>query len=1103
MTKLLDHDARVRAITDLTSSLLVEAGAGSGKTSIMAARVVYLMAEGAEPKNIVAVTFTEMAAGELLARVNEFIRAVLADDITPDLAVAFPEGASAGQKEHLKAALAELNRITCSTIHGFCQKLIKPYPADADIDPGARVADAAEADLLFEDVFEKWLRDTLTDSHRGSGMLPIFVDYDPDAAMRTVRTISTILRSHRDMKMVDSGFPVDELQAFIEGVSEFKAFMKGFRDSNDGKDYAEDETWEIVEALERLSTVWKTVQVKGGVAAALEICAAGPEESVLTNSGTVRKYRYGGKWKAALKGSSFDHIESNKRATDWYVRCTEAMLDVLRRAAGHALAGLTEEVRPLVERFRAAKRAAALLDFDDLMYAAVTMLREKENIRLAVGNRYKYVLVDEFQDTDPIQVEIFDRLTTDAQGNPKPGSFFAVGDPKQAIYRFRGADVDTYVGVREKMRLLNADSVLEVSTNFRSSAAILEFVNEKFEAPLSQADQPGFSRLSAFRGDGNGGPSVVSFPLESEGTSKDLRSEESVRVAALCAHLVTQHKVSAKGGEEMRPCRPGDIALLAPAGTEMWRYEAALEAVGLEVSTQAGKGFFQRQEVQDLIALTRVLADKEDTLALGSFLRGPVVGLTDEVLLNETAALPTKGGGHPVRLTIETDPELVSDPLLKDALRKLRGLHQRAPRTSVYGILSEAVELFDFRSVLRLRHKGVSERTLANVGRFLDLSRPYGVRGIRAFSDTMRASWEDGERQVEGKPDASDDAISIITMHSSKGLEWSVVIPINTSSPMRTGRGVLYDVENRLFTMPLLGVYPAGYDEAYEAETDAIAAEKVRLWYVAATRARDLLILPVKKNVSGRTWSSVVDLGHANLPPIKVGDVKEVSPETEPEFGEDERQFGEETGRIVSSLPKLEWLSPSRKEGGHRDLREFDIDEMIVAVPSLDIGPEITGGRYRGDVVHKLIEEVITCETSLDPVELHARSGIVCRQYVERQREASDIVLDAAEIAQTVSRAFSIPEVKRLEGRLYAELSMGDACVSPEGERVRFGRADCGWVDDGGFMEGVIDWKSDIAPTKSSRAAYREQLRAYMDMSGTSRGMIVYVTTGEVDIIEE
>lgn len=1094
MTKLLDHDARVRAITDLTSSLLVEAGAGSGKTSIMAARVVYLMAEGAEPKSIVAVTFTEMAAGELLARVNEFIRAVISDEITPDLAVAFPKGASELQKSCLKSALAELNRITCTTIHGFCQKLIKPYPADADIDPGARVADASEADLLFEDVFERWLRDTLTDSRRGTGMLPIFVDFDPDAAMRTVRTISSILRSHRDMKTIDPGFPDTELKTFFEGVEGFKEFMESF----DG--YGEDGTWEIVEALVRLSEEWQARVGQKDFAGALGLCVVGPEEAVLTSSGTVRKYRYAGKWKAALKGSEFDHIDTNKVATDWYVRCTDAMLAVLRRAAGHALAGLTEEVRPLVERFRVAKRAAALLDFDDLMYAAVTMLREKENIRLAAGDRYRHVLVDEFQDTDPIQVEIFDRLTTDAAGDPKPGSFFAVGDPKQAIYRFRGADVDTYVGVREKMRVFNADSVLEVSTNFRSSSAILEFVNEKFEAPLSQGDQPGFARLTAFRGDGHGGPSVVSFPLESEGTSKDLRSEEAVRVAALCAHLVAEHKIPAKGGE-MRSCRPGDIALLAPAGTEMWRYEAALEAVGLEVSTQAGKGFFQRQEVQDLIALTRVLADKEDTLALGSFLRGPVIGLTDEVLLDETASLPVKESGHPGRLTIETDPDVVRNPLLKEALRKLRSLHQRAPRTSVYGILSEAVELFDFRSILRLRHKGVSERTLANVGRFLDLARPYGVRGIRAFSDTMRASWEDGERQVEGKPDASDDAISIITMHSSKGLEWSVVIPINTSSPMRTGRGVLHDVENRLFTMPLLGVYPAGYDEALETETDAIAAEKVRLWYVAATRARDLLILPVKKNVSGRTWSSVVDLGYEDLPSIEVGDVKEVVSVNEPEFGEDERQFSDETKRIVRSQPRLEWLSPSRKEGGHRDLREIDIDEMIIAVPSLDVGPEITGGRHRGDVVHKLIEEVITGETVLAAEALLERAEIVCRQYVEREQDGSEIVLDSEEIAGTVAKVFSMPEVKKLHGKLYAELSMGDSTTAADGERVRFGRADCGWTDDQGFVEGVIDWKSDVAPSKSARAAYCEQLKAYMDMSGASRGMVVYVTTGEIDTI--
>lgn len=1081
MTKLIDHDARRRAITDIGSSLIVEAGAGSGKTSVMASRVAYLMAEGVSPKNIAAVTFTEMAAGELLSRVNEFVRAIVSGDIKPDFASAFPNGASAQQKENLQSALANLNEITCTTIHGFCQRLVKPYPADAMIDPGARIADAAEAELLFEDVFESWLKATLSDKKRGDGMLPIFVQHNPDDAVHTIKTVSSILRSDPGMKTIDPGFPSSQIQDFRETVVEFERFIKEL-----GGD-AEPETAIMVEDLKALSDKWVEASSGENSAAALKVCVAGPAKAVLTKQGTVRSYRSKAKWKRAVKAGDAEHL--NETATGLYERSTSAMMSALEGAAAHALAGLVEEIRPLIDSFREHKKQAALLDFDDLLHSALHMLRDHEEIRLAAGRRYAHILVDEFQDTDPVQVEIFDMLTTDGDGKPRPGAFFVVGDPKQAIYRFRGADVDTYVKVREKMRSENPDSVLEVSTNFRSSAEILDYVNDKFDGPLSQDDQPGFARLTAFRGGGSGNPAVVSLPVGSDGTSKDIRNEEAEKVAAFCAHLIANDD----------GIRPSDIALLAPTGTDMWRYEAALEAVGLEVSTQAGKGFFQRQEVQDLIALTRILADKNDTLALGAFLRGPAVGLTDELLLDQTVSLPPKESGHPARLGIDTDPDLLSDPLLKETLSKLRLLHDEAPRTSPYSILSRAVEMFDYRSILRARHEGVSERTLANVGRYLDLSRPYSVRGIRAFSDTMRSAWEEGERQVEGKPDASENAISIITMHSSKGLEWSVVIPINTGSRIRSTRGIIHDVEQRLFTMPLLGLRPTGYDEAHESEAAAAAAERVRLWYVAATRARDMLVLPSQANASKLSWSSIVDFGYGDLSETEIGEVVPFRKRAEAEFGETSEQFASETDAIVSSMASIRWYLPSRKESSLAGRDEFDIDDMIVSTPVLDPGPEIVGGKDRGNVIHKLIEEVITGEVSA--YGLQRRAVELCDQYI-LQSDDDNLVLDPVEIASVTAKTFQMPQVKELEGYLVSELPMGRAIPEEDGERVLFGRADCGWVDKEGYIAGVIDWKSDIDPSSSVREGYRDQLRAYMSMSGVETGLIVYVTLGEVEVVK-
>ncbi len=239
----------------------------------------------------------------------------------------------------------------------------------------------------------------------------------------------------------------------------------------------------------------------------------------------------------------------------------------------------------------------------------------------------------------------------------------------------------------------------------------------------------------------------------------------------------------------------GDIALLAPSGNDLWRYEEALEARGIPVSTQAGKGFFRRQEIQDLIALTRVLADPRDTLALGALLRGPVVGLTDEELLDLVDGLPRAPERPDARqkLRLGIDVAHVAHPVAREVIGYLQVLARRALGTTPHDILSQAVDAIRLRPVIRQRHDGYAERALANVDLFLEMSRPYAVRGLRAFARTMKAAWDGRTRTVEGRPDAQEEAVSLFTMHASKGLEWPVVIPINTATRTKAVSGALVD----------------------------------------------------------------------------------------------------------------------------------------------------------------------------------------------------------------------------------------------------------------------------------------------------------------------
>ena len=309
--------------------------------------------------------------------------------------------------------------------------------------------------------------------------------------------------------------------------------------------------------------------------------------------------------------------------------------------------------------------------------------------------------------------------------------------------------------------------------------------------------------------------------------------------------------------------------MLAPTGTDLWRYEEALERRGIPVATQAGKGLFRRQEIQDLIALTRVLADRRDTLALGALLRGPLVGLTEEELLDIVWALP-RSEDEPdriPRLDLGVDPAAIAHPLAREIIEKLQALYRRGNSTTPHELLSQAVDVMRVRPILLERHRGQAERALANVDLYLSLSTGYAVRGLRAFAETMTAAWTDEARAVEGRPDAQEEAVALFTMHAAKGLEWPIVIPVNTMTGVMAPDSAVIDRHTDTFYCPVFGVAPDGYDAAREAEKDELDRERIRLWYVAATRARDLLVLPrLDTTPSKSAWIGLLDLSLADLP---------------------------------------------------------------------------------------------------------------------------------------------------------------------------------------------------------------------------------------------
>jgi ATP-dependent exoDNAse (exonuclease V) beta subunit len=1105
---LPDEFARRQALTAIDRTMLVEAGAGSGKTAILAGRIAILLASGIAPKHIAAITFTEFAASELLIRVERYVRELRNGTIPRELAGAFGHRFD-DQQRNLAIAADNLDQLTCTTIHGFAQALLRPYPAEANIDPGADIIDPAEADLAFAEQFDAWLKQHLSGENEDDVVAQLVLA-DEGQALALVNAIAQFLKSNRAATTVAGGWRSDLWRQFSDAVADFRRQLdrSGFREET--TDSYLDGFAQLAAELARFN-LSRGAPTNADLIGALAVAHCGP---CFTGGGGPRQFRVLGRWRDAARNAGLSAADGERAcaaAGRCYDACHEACEALMTGAAGEVLRRLYDALAGLMTGWRDYKRSAALLDFDDLLYTARDLLADHEPVRRALAERFQHVLVDEFQDTDPIQIEILWRVCGEPspRGSDdwmarqlRPGALFLVGDPKQAIYRFRGADVNAYIAARQA---IGPAALCQIIANFRSRKPILDFVNQRFAPALSESrGQPGFAALRHTI-PASGEPAVVALDVavpEDDISVDRRRAAEAERVTELCGRLIGNRLVRDPETDEMRLCRAGDIALLAPAGTDLWRYEEALEEAGIPVSTQAGKSLFRRQEIQDLIALTRALADPRDTLALGALLRGPLVGLSEGELLDIAEALPAdpQQPARPSQLYLWTDPAQVAHPLARDALSRLQSIAIRARSTTPHLLLADAVEALSVRPQLRQRHRAGADRALANVDLYLDMARAYDVRGLRAFARDMRANWEDAVRQVEGRPDAAQQSVALITMHAAKGLEWPVVIPINTMGPPYEDSTIVYDRGTGRFSTAIRGVVPAGHDGIAGWVVAEQGRERVRLWYVAATRARDLLVLPRHSpDLRTDSWGCVVDLGLAALPAIDQAALPARIVETgQPIDNPQSRDvFADEAKRIAAATSKIQWQRPSRDEGGGAAATpERAVVTGSVVLEQADEWPipEVASGAMRGTILHKLMEEVLTGETPDDHDGLLARSAKLLSQLGIEPASDPREGIAPVELAATVLQTLALPEVAALRPHLVPESAVFAHQAAAGAETLVSGVADAVALDETGSVEAVIDWKSDIAPSAAQLENYRAQLKTYCECTGARCGLLILMS---------
>ena len=871
---LADSAVRTLIADDLDSTLIVEAAAGTGKTTELVTRIVRILSEGrAEVGEIVAVTFTEKAAGELKLRLRERLDSERTRT-----------GHDGERRGRLDLSLTRLEEAHVNTIHGFCADLLRERPVEAGVDPLFEVLTEQQAARLFDDAFGRWIQQQLVNPPEG------------------------VRRALRRSSFGGEDGPVDRLRGAAWELAQWRDFPAPWTRNPFAR------AGRIAALIEALH---ETAELTRRPASANDPLFTGTEPARRLRDEIALRQTLGDpgdrdldEWEAALVDLSRDRTLANVRQGrgKFYRDGTtrervlaaladlRARLDEFRMDADADLAALLQqELRGALDEYERLKARAGALDFLDLLLRARDLVRDNPMVRRGFQRRFKRIFVDEFQDTDPLQAEILLLLAADdpaetdwRRARPVPGRLFLVGDPKQSIYRFRRADVAIYRDVCRQLRDQGA-MIVHLSTSFRSVPQVQACVNAAF-APVMTGDeatlQADYVALSPHRPAIAGQPSIVALPVPEPYARRYVSGpaiEKSLpdAVGALVEWIVRESnwRVTERRGSEPVPVSAKHVCLLfrrfVSWQTDMTRpYVEALESRGIPHVLVGGKAFHEREEVEALRAALTAIELPDDELSVFATLRGPFFAIGDETLLEWAWRFGRKddqrfvrGVFNPFRIPAEflndTPPDVEHLRPIASALQLLRDLHKyrnylppsKRKEAAAAGIrLSGGVSGTLQELLTRTRaHVGVAlriggEQALANVLHIGELARQYEASGgisFRGFVDELRVAADTAQASEAPILEEDSDGVRMMTVHKAKGLEFPIVILVDMTCRLsRVEAGRWIDPTGRLCALKLGGWAPTDLLLNGPLEAARDRAEGLRLAYVAATRARDVLVVP-------------------------------------------------------------------------------------------------------------------------------------------------------------------------------------------------------------------------------------------------------------------
>jgi ATP-dependent helicase/nuclease subunit A len=888
---LPDHEDRECIRTSLDETLIVEAAAGTGKTTALIGRIVATLAAGrARIDEIAAVTFTEKAAGELKLRLREDLERAYRQALT---------GAPA-EAARLAEALAHLEEAHISTIHGFCADLLRERPLEAGVDPRFEVLMEPAAMLLLDQAFDAWLRQAL--EAPGEGLRRILRrrsrSLDEGGVIDQLRRAVGALAEWRDFPAPWRREPFDR----AEGISACLAAIRTFAELSASPSNGKDNLYVDTEPIRRFA---RHHLADPSVMAHASTIGAGAEREAGHRSDGVTPITAPGfardddaleaalldlaRERSALQprtGSSRTYGAGVDRAA---VRAAhEALCDALtvfvEASEADIAACLQQELWPCLARYERLKQEQGALDFVDLLLRTRELIVRDRSVRADFQRRFARIFVDEFQDTDPIQAEILTLLAADdpdvtdwRAARLVPGKLFIVGDPKQAIYRFRRADVGTYWAVRELILAQPKSRACQLRACFRIVPSLQHAINAAFEPVMRgqlAEEQASYVALEPVRDDPAEQPTLVALPVPRP-YAKRYVSAQAIEaslpdaVGAFVAWLVqdsgwTVAETGPDGVERRVPVQARHVALLfrrfVSWGEDVTRpYLDALEARGVPHLLVGGRTFRQREEVEALRVTLAAIERPDDELSVYASLRSLLFAIPDHVLLAYRAAAPTRrlDPWHPLdpatpeaqaaEQAVQVGDGVVGGTFadVVEALALIRRLHARRNRVPAHETVHAVLGATRAHAALALRPGG--DQALANALHIVELARQYEAAGGLSFRGFVEQL--DDERLTDASEapllEEGSDGVRLMTVHKAKGLEFPVVVLADITCGL-TGRtaGRYLDASRGLCAQRLAGCTPHELLEQAPLEMARERAEAHRLAYVAATRARDLLVVP-------------------------------------------------------------------------------------------------------------------------------------------------------------------------------------------------------------------------------------------------------------------